>query len=201
MRDIDLHPDAHIAKNGSPGIVQRAKRGLHEGIEDRSRKLQRAKDAAQEGAQSLHDAAAAAAQVAAEKVAEASRKIGDFEDTADERLRAVEDAVGATVGVLQAQAANALQSVHEQAATLEQAVEAGVNTLQENVSTAVYGAVWGAMSYMAPRLKWSSYGSIGFNGPSPSPASKPKVRVPTFAEVKEQAEKLDAEDPAVMLRP
>ena len=220
MRDIDLHPDANVRSSpfGSPGMVQRAKRGLNASLEEPTRKLQRAKDAAvalsaevpsarklravaREGvlsqAQSLQDAAAMAARVATDRATQASHAIEAFEDAADEQLKVVEDAVEAGVEQLQAHATSAMRSVHEQAVILEQAVEAGVNALQEKASTAVTGAIWGAMSYMAPRLKWSSLGALGLRAEPVAPvADRPRVRVPSFEEVQAQAEMLDAEGEA-----
>lgn len=191
VRDIDLHPDAHIATSESPGIVRRAKRSISAQLESPRRKLQRAAIAAKDGAQTFQDAATAAATAAAEKVQQASRTIEAMEGAMDDRLKAVEEAIGSGVEVLQAHAANAIQSVHEHALSLEKAVGSGVTALQEKANTAVCSVIWEAMSYMAPRVKWSNLVTLNFNVHSPTQPNKPKAPVPTFAEVQAEAEKLE----------
>ena len=88
-----------------------------------------------------------------------------------------------------------MQNVQNNAMQVELAVEASVSALHEKASNVVQGAVWGAMSFMAPRLKWSRFGALGFEGAAPTSAPpRPKVQVPSFAEVQAQADELGAEN-------
>ena len=67
-------------------------------------------------------------------------------------------------------------------------VQAGVDALQDKAVSAVRTSLWGAMSYMAPRMTWSNYGSLGFK------SSKPESTVPVEAKRMVQLPSFQAEN-------
>lgn len=188
IRDIDLHPD-HVAEADAPdGMLQRAKRQLSSSLEEPSiRRLRTTAESLRTTAEARYEAAPSAREVrAATRVAVrdhawvAAGAAASAVKTANEEFDLMADEVaevGATIARVAAhrtaQAASAVQGAHAHAASAvkgmhahgaaqlaaaEQLAAAGT----EQAVTAVRASLWGAMSYLQPRLTWATAGVLGF---------------------------------------
>ena len=66
-------------------------------------------------------------------------------------------------------------------------VEAKIEAVKEQAVTAAKATLWGAMSYLKPRVDWSMQGYLGWSAaPQPKPAApKAKPAVATLSLVSE----------------
>ena len=194
FRDLDLHPD-FVPSPAAVGPMARAKRQLQSaGLEDPSAKLRRLKTTAEAKAAEVYEAAPSARELRAatrEVVRERAQTLHGVACTvveaANEELTILADEVAAAGSTAQAHAVSAVQGLHAHSVATQQMVEAKIEAVKEQAVTAAKATLWGAMSYLKPRVDWSMQGYLGWSAaPQPKPAApKAKPAVATLSLVSE----------------
>lgn len=229
LRDIDLHPD-HLVD--TDGMLQRAKRQLSSSLEEPSGKLRRLRTTAEalrttaearyETAPSARELRAATHEVVRDAAVSSSSEVRLIVQAANEELDIMADEVaeaGATlaraaahgtaqavsaVQDVQAQAASAVQGIQAHGAAMEKLATESIQAGTQQAVTAVRASLWGAMSYLQPRLTaqlpksltWAAAGALGcYAAPqAPKQAARPLSVAPRAAKPAVATLALEAEE-------